>query len=155
MPFIIDGHNLVPHVPGLSLDMVDDENALIKILQDFAGRVQKQVEVYFDQAPVGSAGSRSFGRVKAHFVQRGITADQAIRRRLGQLGRAAKNWTVVSSDGWVQSQARHVGARVEDSASFAGRLFGAGADEGSSGDRTLSDNEVDEWLALFGDDVDE
>ena len=156
MPFIVDGHNLVPHIPGLSLDMLDDEHALIKVLQDFAGRVQKQVDVYFDQAAVGGARSRSFGRVKAHFVQRGITADQAIRRRLGQLGRGAKNWTVISSDGWVQSQARQVCARVEDSASFARRLASS-SDSGSSTatEPSLSENEIDEWLDLFGRETDD
>ena len=35
MPYLIDGHNLIPKVAGLSLKAVDDEMQLIELLQEF------------------------------------------------------------------------------------------------------------------------
>jgi len=35
MEWIIDGHNLIPHVRGLSLADLDDEQALIELLIQF------------------------------------------------------------------------------------------------------------------------
>ncbi len=111
MPFLIDGHNLIPKIPGLNLQALDDEEQLIKLLQEYCRRQRKQVEVFFDNAPPGGVRARNFGLVIARFVRQGTTADQAIRERLTRLGRLARNWTVVSSDLTVQSWARAAQAR--------------------------------------------
>src|SRR4026207_107874 len=97
MPYLIDGHNLIPKL-GLRLDSMDDEMELIPFLQEFCRRERKQVDVYFDGAPPAQAGTRKLGAVTAHFVRLGTTADDAIRTRLKTLGKSAKNWVVVSSD---------------------------------------------------------
>src|SRR4030095_12662978 len=81
MPYLIDGHNLIPKL-GLRLDSMDDEMELIVILQEFCRIERKQVEVYFDGAPTPQAGTRKLGAVSAHFVRLGATADNAIRGRL-------------------------------------------------------------------------
>ncbi|HSQ39873.1 MAG TPA: hypothetical protein VLM78_06910, partial [Anaerolineales bacterium] len=81
MPYLIDGHNLIPKL-GLRLDSMDDEMELTAILQEFCRLERKQVEVYFDGAPTPHAGTRKLGTVTAHFVPLGTTADDAIRRRL-------------------------------------------------------------------------
>ena len=67
MPYVVDGHNLIPKL-GLRLDSPDDEMELVAILQEFARLKRQQVEVYFDGAPIGHAGTRSLGTVRAHFV---------------------------------------------------------------------------------------
>lgn len=150
MPYLVDGHNLIPKL-GLRLDSVDDEMELIAILQEFCRLERRQVEVYFDGAPTPQAGTRKLGSVTAHFVRLGATADDAIRRRLKKLGRAAKNWTVVSSDRQVQAEAREVHANIIPSDSFAGLLKQARASAPKiERDQTLSPNEVEEWLKLFG-----
>src|SRR3990172_12997266 len=105
MPYLIDGHNLIPKL-GLRLDSADDEMELVAVLQEFARLTRRAVEVFFDGAPAGQAGTRSLGTVKAHFVRLEQTADSAIHARLQKMGRAAQNWTVVSSDHEVQSAAR-------------------------------------------------
>jgi predicted RNA-binding protein with PIN domain len=97
MPYLIDGHNLIPKL-GLRLDAVDDELELIAILQEFCRLEHRQVEVYFDGAPVSQGGIRKLGAVTAYFVPQTSNADTAIRKRLNKLGKAAKNWTVVTSD---------------------------------------------------------
>ena len=89
MPYLIDGHNLIPKL-GLHLDSVDDEMELITILQEFCRLERKQVEVFFDGAPTPHAGTRKLGAVTAHFVRLGTTADNAIRIRLKNLGKSAK-----------------------------------------------------------------
>ena len=150
MPYLIDGHNLVPRVRGLNLKMLDDEHALIELLQEFCRRTRKQIEVYFDKAPAGMARSQKFGAVKAVFVRSGGTADQAIQRRLGQLGKAARNWTVVSSDRWVQAQARGAGAKVISSQDFARQVTQSETADPDSAETSLSQDELAEWLDLFG-----
>ena len=111
VPYIIDGHNLIPKIPGLNLDDVDDELQLIKRLQDFCRVKRKKVVVFFDQAPAGSSGTRTYGCVVAHFIRQGRTADQAIQDNLRRLGGEARNWTVISSDQEVRSSARAVRAK--------------------------------------------
>ena len=123
MPYLIDGHNLIPKVPGLQLGSADDEMQLVELLQEFCRLSRKQVEVYFDQAAPGQSGKRALGTVTAYFVAAGRTADQAINQRLEKLGRSARNWVVVSSNRSVQISARHAGAQVLASEAFA-RLLG-------------------------------
>ena len=48
MPYLIDGHNLIPKF-GLRLDSVNDEMELVSILQEFARLKRQKVEVYFDE----------------------------------------------------------------------------------------------------------
>jgi len=150
MPYLIDGHNLIPKL-GLRLDSLDDEQELIAILQeDIRLGSKKQVEVYFDGAPPLHAGTRKLGTVTAHFVPLGTTADNAIRRRLKKMGKSAKNWTVVSSDRQVQADARSAQANVISSEEFAKKLKKArDSAPKPANDRKLSKNEVDDWLKVF------
>lgn len=153
MPYLIDGHNLIPKIPGLRLGSVDDEMQLVMLLQDFCRLSRKQVEVYFDQAAPGQSGKRKLGMVSAHFVSSGRTADQAIQQRIGKIGRSARNWIVVSSDRSVQLSARQAGARVLSSEGFADLLRhtleqSPSANQDKS-DSFLSPEEVEEWLDLF------
>ncbi len=119
MPYLIDGHNLIPKL-GLRLDALDDELALIERLNEFCRLSRRgQVEVYFDNAPPGSILTRRYGQVTAHFVRRPVIADQAIRSRLDRLGHSARNWTVVTSDRELQGGSRSRGAKVVSSEEFA------------------------------------
>lgn len=117
--YIIDGHNLIPKLSGLSLADLDDEEKLIERLQVFARVKRARVEVFFDDAPPGQAGMRKYGAIRAHFVPIASEADQAIRAYLDQLGKNASRWTVVSSDRRVQADARECGAKRVTSDVFA------------------------------------
>jgi predicted RNA-binding protein with PIN domain len=152
MAYLIDGHNLIPKIAGFSLEEMDDEQRLIALLQTFSRQQRKRVEVFFDQAPPGMAGTRRYGVVTAHFVRQGLTADEAIIRRLKSLGNDASNWTVVSSDHHVQSAARAHKARVVSSETFARQLLSSKRlTQQNEKETTLSPEEVDYWLRLFGD----
>jgi len=153
MPFLIDGHNLIPDLPGVTLKDVDDELELVKRLQRFSRQTRSKVEVYFDQAPPGQAGKKSFGLVAAFFVARDQTADEAIGRRLASLGKEAKNWTVVSSDGDVLRAAKTHQAQVLSVQEFNGLLARKNPTQkrikSDKWDPSLSDGDVDYWMRLF------
>jgi predicted RNA-binding protein with PIN domain len=152
MPYLIDGHNLIPKV-GLRLDSPNDELELARLLQDFARIKHQQVEVYFDGAPPGLAGTRSLGGIKMHFIRVGQTADSAIRARLNKMGKTARNWIVVSSDREVQSSARIVQAESISSEAFAKLIekTARSAPPANTDKGKLSSAEVDEWLKIFQD----
>jgi len=158
VPYIIDGHNLIPKIPGMSLQDLDDEIQLVNLLQEFCRIRRKQVEVYFDNAPPGSPGARNYGRVVARFIRQGRTADQAIQMKLKRLGGEARNWTVVSSDGEVQANARAARAKILTAEVFAQQLFEALVDTADSylePESDLSPEEVEDWMQIFGFDEDE
>lgn len=161
MNYIIDGHNLIAKIPGLDLSMPDDEERLIGLLNRYGehqrgkprlGRAGR-LEVYFDGSPAGQAGVKIYGRVRAHFVALGVTADEAIREQLRKLGKSAKGWTVVTSDRAVQAAAREAHSEVMKAEKFAQVLLEAHQSSHPGTEPTrdypLSPAEVDEWLAIF------
>ncbi len=153
MPYLIDGHNLIPNVKGLSLGDPDDEMELIRRLQAFSKRYRTRIEVYFDRASPGQTRSQRFGIVSAFFVSQGKTADRAIRDRLTSLRGAAKNWTVVSSDQEVIRRAKSCQARALSSQNFAARLdMREKRKEDTSDEKwnpSLSSAEVEYWMERF------
>jgi uncharacterized protein len=149
MPYLIDGHNLIPKL-GLRLDSFDDELELIAILQEFCRLERRQVDVYFDGAPTPHAGTRKFGVVTAHFVPLGKSADEAIQARLKKMGKSARNWSVVTSDRRVQAEARATGAEIISSDAFTRTLKQARASAPKPSEhKKMSEHEIDEWLKLF------
>jgi predicted RNA-binding protein with PIN domain len=155
MPYLIDGHNLIPKM-GLQLAAVDDELELIAALKEYSLRFRKAIEVYFDGAPAGHSGVCRFGQVTAHFVSQHSSADSAIMGRLRKLGGDARNWVVVSSDREVLRAAMSARARTETSGQFAGRLRRKQADGSThetkpplGADAGLSEEEIKDWLDIF------
>ena len=173
MTLFIDGHNLIPKIPGMSLRQIDDEPKLADLLQIYARLRRKTIEVFFDGAPPGKAGRRAYGTVVAHFVPASMTADSAIRAALVELGKQTHAVTVISSDRMVQAEARSLGARVVSSEQFAREVVKAWQEEAALApppkpstakktrapqppppartdeNRRLSPTEVDEWMKLF------
>lgn len=153
MPYLVDGHNLIPHVPGISLKDAEDELALIGWLQDFAREGQTRIEVFFDQAPPSKTGSRTFGRVKAHFVRQGTTADKMIISRLRRMGKEAKNWTVVTSDREIIAETRALRGKTLSAGDFASHLLASNRSSGSAVDKRadpdISPQDVEYWIDQF------
>jgi predicted RNA-binding protein with PIN domain len=151
MFYLIDGHNLIPHIPGLSLREIDDEIQLICWLQAFCQNKKCSIEVFFDGAPPGFPPKRKYGLITAHFVRQGSTADAAIQARLLRSGKSARNLSVVSSDRQVQTSAHHAHARVIPSEDFAGELLAAAQEppQNISQGPAVSDTEIEYWERLF------
>ncbi len=151
MPYLIDGHNLIPKL-GLRLDSPDDELDLVARLQEFCRLRRAQVEVYFDGAPPGQASKRSFGAVTAHFIRRGSSADDALEVRLEKFGRAARSWSVVSSDQRLQRAARAAHAGVISAEEFSRQMSAVRRESGEqarNAGTNLSPEEVETWLSEF------
>ena len=151
MTILIDGHNLIASMPGIELSAPDDEEQLVRLLQEYCRLRRKTVEVYFDRAPVGQAGERQFGQVRAFFVREGMTADEAIMNRLKQLGKRARNASVVSSDRQIQQAARAVHAVVVSSEAFTDEWESLSMEEPAFDprNRLLSQEEVADWEEVF------
>jgi predicted RNA-binding protein with PIN domain len=152
MRYLIDGHNLIPKIRSLSLHDMDDEEKLIALLNRFSTKARAQVEVYFDNAPIDSARSIKIGAVKVHFIRTGSSADAAMIERIKKMGTSVQGITVVSSDHAIQNASRRMKIKVVSSEEFSvsieeklARAEGAGDQEVS-----LSEDEISEWLKLFG-----
>jgi hypothetical protein len=151
MQLIIDGHNLIPQMPGINLSDPDDEMRLIEQLQVYCRERRANVDVFFDGAPAGMAPVRMFGKVRAHFVRAGTTADAAIIAYLNKLGKQAKNVVVVSSDREVKTAARSLHAQVMSSVAFAQAWKRMRMEESQTDldDEDLSDAEIRYWEEIF------
>ena len=151
MQYVIDGHNLIPHVPGLSLSDLEDEQALIERLVAFCRQKRARITVFFDQAAQGFSGRRNHGLVLAVFVPSSSNADKAIADYIRNQGASARDLTVVSSDRMVQAAVREHRARVLSSPDFAALLESARFEvpPTQANMPTLTPEELKEWEELF------
>jgi len=152
MNLVIDGHNLIPKIPGLNLSDLDDEPELVGMVQEYCRLKRCIAELFFDGGLPGFASPPTGGLVHVHVIQKSGTADEAMLAFLSRKGRAAHSYTLVSSDLHVQVQARSLGAAILSSDQFARELTAvlSRADKSEHmEDKPLSPAEVDEWLKLF------
>lgn len=151
MPYLIDGHNLIPHL-GISLSSPDDEMELVTLLREFCRLNRKRAEVYFDDSPPGQPRTRTFGALTAHFVRSPGEADDAIAARLSRLAGEAKNWVLVSSDHRVQAEGRAARAQVVSSEAFARTVtetLRAAAGKPAETAPGMDEDELRDWLQIF------
>jgi predicted RNA-binding protein with PIN domain len=154
MKLVIDGHNLIPNVPGLNLAQMDDEQFLLDRLQVYCRIRRTGMDVFFDKAPPGYSGTRKIGQISAHFIRQGQTADDAILDFVRRQGHAAQAVRVITSDRRVAVEARALGAAVQSSQEFAADLEQA-LRQAASTTRTdphVDPDELEEWLRMFGED---
>jgi predicted RNA-binding protein with PIN domain len=150
MPLMIDGHNLIGQINAIDLADPDDEHQLIQLLHAYCRDHGRRATVYFDQADPLSRDPRPQQGLTVRFVSRSRTADSAMRDHLLQLGREAKNWTVVSSDRSVRRAARGSGAKVLRSEQFAAQLMAPPpAPDAPEKPEAPRADQLDEWLRLF------
>jgi len=158
MTLIIDGHNLIPKIPGLSLSDEYDEQHLLELVREYCRVTRSHAEVFFDGAPPPQRAASSGGLVHTHYIRKGTAADDAIVAFLKNAGKSARNHTVISSDHRVQAEARALGSTVMTSEVFAGemiRKFRASTAAPTKAEPALSAAEVDHWLEVFGSNRDE
>ncbi len=151
MQYIIDGHNLIPKIPGLKLSDPEDEKALIDLLIPFLRLTRSRAKVFFDHAAEGQSGERNFGLLKAVFVPAGKSADAAIIGHIQKLGAEARNQCLVSSDRMIQAAARPRYMKILKSEDFADELISKLSEnpEKTKSFEGLTVGEIEEWEALF------
>lgn len=158
MHYLIDGHNLIAHVPGLSLADPDDEAKLVQLLRRWAAAdARRKVTVIFDKGlPGGEARHLSGGRVRAVFAPSNRSADALLIRRIEDIEDPGQH-TVVSSDSAILRVAQRRRVPTQRSDAFAAamvneRTFKDTAQPAADprDNPNLTPGEVSEWLALFG-----
>lgn len=149
---IIDGHNLVPKIPGLHLKDEDDEARLIEVVQEYCRLARRQAELYFDGSPEPRLSGRKNGLVHVHYIKLGYSADDAIIQFVRDLGSDKDNYTVVSSDHRIQNAALAAGCKMMSSDAFSrvmSTTFSSETAVQQRREKPPSSGEVDEWLDLF------
>ena len=151
MQYIIDGHNLIPHIRGISLGDLEDEQALIEVLTPFLRATSSRALVFFDKAAQGHEGKRNFGLVQAVFVPASQSADSAIENYIHKLGASARNQTLVSSDRRVQAAGRARYMTILTSAELAQKIQAQSNSRVSqtTPEKPLSAEEIARWEDLF------
>lgn len=153
MPLLIDGHNLIGQTPGISLSDANDEAQLVMLLRRYAtAKRNRNVIVVFDHGVYGHPQTLDGYGVSCYFAHSPRDADQELIRRIKKLARP-KDWTVVTSDRQIARAAAERGVKVIESQRFAALLSAPAphaAPEEKPRDVQLSEAEVEEWLALFG-----
>ena len=161
MHWLIDGHNLIGQMPNLRLSDPNDEAQLLEYLRRFRARTGHRLTVIFDAGQTYQpAEKKKQGGLTIQFAPHGQTADRIIMRRL----RKVKNPQavgVVSSDRAVQQAAQQARVRAVSAQEFGQQLLQLSAgiksreNEDKQADIHLSADEVDEWLAIFGQENDD
>ncbi len=149
---VIDGHNLIPKVPGIHLADPDDENKLIQMIGEYCRLSRTRADLFFDGAPAGSSPHSRLGLVSVHHVKQGGTADDAIIRHLRREGQNARNILVISSDHRVQVEAKALRAETMTSESFNRTMqqaFSSPAVVDAIRNKPPSETEVEEMLKLM------
>ncbi|MEL6307433.1 MAG: NYN domain-containing protein [Chloroflexota bacterium] len=158
MPYLIDGHNLIHHLDDIDIKDPHDEAKLVLKLRGFCEGQKKKVVVVFDYGLPGGYSQLSTSRVQVVFSSAiASDADTIIRQRIRKI-RDIKGWTVVSSDNEILTEAKHVGMRGIRCAEFADileRPQRTKPHKGVNPNVMVSNNEVEEWLELFGVSADE
>jgi uncharacterized protein len=149
---VVDGHNLIPKIPGVRLEDMEDENRLIEILNEYCRLGRAQVEVFFDGAPNPTGTQRKSGLAHAHFIRKGLSADDAIIDYVSKQQKSSFQLTVVSSDHRVQTAVKTAGAITMTSEAFATemqRVFSSPTALQEQKEKKLSPGEVELWLDEF------
>ncbi len=156
MPYLIDGHNLIGQLPGITLQDPDDELRLVERLRGVMGRKRARCTVVFDAGlPGGPSRELSTPSVQVVFAHSGTTADRIILERIRN-ARDATRWIVVTNDQAIASQARRRGMRVMWSGVFAREMSApAPIPDDENPNPHVTPDELDEWLALFGGEPDD
>jgi predicted RNA-binding protein with PIN domain len=153
MRYIVDGHNLIPRIAGLSLKELDDEARLIQILVKYCQKKRDRIIVFFDKAAPGHQGAYQYGGVKAVFVSERRKADDAIHDYLVAHRGEARNYVVVSSDRQVQQDSRSFHAAILSAENFSEQLSKSLIPTDQITEEAdvdlLTPEEVAEWEKLF------
>jgi predicted RNA-binding protein with PIN domain len=150
LQLLIDGHNLIGQMPGLSLADFDDEEQLVAMLRKYAARRRARIVVVFDSgSPGGRSRGLSGGGVETVFAADGHTnADRILIERIRQVKRP-QEWVLVSGDRTIQREAGRRRMRTIESADFAAQLIPPSPAEPTPEEKPEVDKDIDEWLDLF------
>jgi predicted RNA-binding protein with PIN domain len=144
MLYLIDGNNV--------MGRKRTRRELLALLADFAAARKTRVQVIFDGAPeAGFPEGSAYKGVKIGYSRMGADADARIKK-IVENSRNARELIVVTSDRALAGRARANGARHVSVSDFLALIEEAlrMRAERSQLEKPEADNDVDEWLQLFG-----
>jgi uncharacterized protein len=150
MPYLIDGHNVIGQMPGLSLEDPDDEAKLILIVRRWCSQERRKVTLIFDGGLPGGKSSLSSSDVSVVFASdRHTTGDDLLLNRI----RDEKNpngLIVVTSDQRIVKAAKLRRMTVLSSQEFGQTLAKVGQAQAKAAKETAPNAaEIAEWEKLF------
>ena len=152
MPYLIDGHNLIAHMPEMALSDPDDEVKLVLRLRRYSARKKQKITVVFDHGiPGGWSRELSTGPVQVVFAGSHSNADRVILERIREAARPTEI-KLVSSDGELARAADARRVEVISSQEFVQMLdkpLPGRPRPSAREDVQLSKDEVREWMRLF------
>lgn len=153
--YLIDGHNLIAQLPDLSLDDPHDEAKLVERLKSAMAHLGQRCVVIFDSGlPGGLSRDLSTGSVQAIFAHSGTSADAILLERINE-ARDPASVTLVSADQAVTAAATRRRMPVLSPAAFIALMTPRRTSPPEKREPHLSPHEIDEWLALFGGELDD
>jgi predicted RNA-binding protein with PIN domain len=139
MPILVDGDNLLGTWRG-GRRTDSERRQLAMEISRLARRGDRRIVVVFDgPAPHSSRFGSDVIFAGSH------SADDVFLARIKQ-ERDPRDWTVITSDRSLGDRCRWLGARVERSQSFRGRLRPS-----SGGEKPERETDVEDWLREFGE----
>jgi predicted RNA-binding protein with PIN domain len=152
MPYLVDGHNLLGQIPGLSLSEPSDRQRLVTLLAGFARTRRCTITVVFDGAPPsGWPADRRVGRVRVLHAGGGRSADDALLDLIRRAP-APRDVILVTSDRALYERGRHLGAQGLHGHKFREILAAAPARGPSDKPDRSEPDEVAYYLKAFGAD---
>ncbi len=149
MPYLIDGHNLIPKTPGLSLDDPHDEAKLVALVRRHCMRERRKATIIFDGGLPGGVSNLSNSDVTVVFASdRHASADDLILNRIATEKNPA-GLIVVTSDQRLAEAARARRMTVRPSGEFARALKPGASAKKTEKESGLSGDDVDEWEKFF------
>ena len=158
MSIIVDGYNYIGRSQELQLNDSGARDKVIYLMGQYCARVKKSLTLIFDGNYFVHLANRKrrYGRVTVIYTSPIYTADETIKKMVkNQEARRRKSMLVVSSDQDILQYAQSHGTQVLKSEEFERRIYQSLAKKKGI-DRVnirISDEEVQEWLEIFGPDT--
>ncbi|NOZ06455.1 MAG: hypothetical protein GXP41_08930 [Chloroflexi bacterium] len=156
MALLIDGHNLIAKMPGMSLADPEDEQQLIQILRRYVWRKRKKISVVFDPglSPGYSTPATSSRNIRVTYAPPNHTADSVIIQQVKR-HRNPREVIVVTSDREIIRTVQKYGAQTISSRAFASELRAVTQPVPDDNEKPMAEtgavspDEVAYWLHVF------
>ena len=156
MPYLIDGSNLIGHMPTLEFHDPRSKHRLVAQLLIFQSIKKTKIILAFDGSPDPDLLGKNYRRREFTILwpDQEEPADTLIKQQV-QMQSDLRHLQVVSSDREIKNFAHENGAKVLNCDEFYKRLKAALKEHKESQtmskeDTTLSPLEVDHWMEIFG-----
>jgi predicted RNA-binding protein with PIN domain len=157
MPYIIDGNNLINSAPDLSIDDQDAKLKIIDIVQNYQQARKNKVMLVFNELSDNCEYHRFISeKFSITCPECNDSVDAEIKRMLESCNHP-QDMIVVTSNHELKKHARKKGIKTVNSIEFYFelkrycRVSGKKEEQQKRIHNALSDNEVDQWLQIFGE----